>query len=101
MTATKHHLYAAWRAAFPADLDALAIETAVVGVYHPDLGEVGVVVARPGAKPDPEQLLATLKQRLSNFKIPKRCFVVPDLPRNTMDKVQKNRLREQFKNLFD
>jgi malonyl-CoA/methylmalonyl-CoA synthetase len=77
-------------------------ESAVVGVPHPDFGEVGVavVVARPGAKVDAEQLLATLKQQLANFKIPKRCFVVPDLPRNTMGKVQKNLLREQYKNLF-
>jgi malonyl-CoA/methylmalonyl-CoA synthetase len=77
-------------------------ESAVIGVPHPDFGEVGVavIVARPGAQPDPEQLLATLKQQLANFKIPKRCFVVPDLPRNTMGKVQKNLLREQYKNLF-
>ena len=103
MTATKHHLYAAWRAAFPADLGARAIESAVVDVPHPDFGEVGVVVvvAGSGAKRDAAQLLAGLKQKLANVKIPKRCFVVPDLPRNTMGKVQKNRLREQFKNLFD
>ena len=44
--------------------------------------------------------MATLKQQLANFKIPKRCFVVADLPRNTMGKVQKNLLREQYKNLF-
>jgi malonyl-CoA/methylmalonyl-CoA synthetase len=77
-------------------------ESAVVGVPHPDFGEVGVavIVARPGAKPDPEQLLSTLKQQLANFKIPKRCFIVPDLPCNTMGKVQKNLLREEYKNLF-
>jgi malonyl-CoA/methylmalonyl-CoA synthetase len=61
---------------------------------------VAVIVARPGAKPDPEQLLSTLKQQLANFKIPKRCFIVPDLPCNTMGKVQKNLLREEYKNLF-
>ena len=77
-------------------------ESAVVGVPHPDFGEVGVavIVARPGAHLDPEQLLTILKQQLANFKIPKRCFVVPDLPRNTMGKVQKNLLREQYRNLF-
>ena len=77
-------------------------ESAVVGVPHADFGEVGVavIVARAGAQPDPHQLLSTLKQQLANFKIPKRCFVVPDLPRNTMGKVQKNLLREQYKNLF-
>jgi malonyl-CoA/methylmalonyl-CoA synthetase len=77
-------------------------ESAVVGVPHPDFGEVGValIVARSGAQPDPEQLLAMLKTRLANFKLPKRCFVVPELPRNTMGKVQKNLLREQHKNEF-
>ena len=83
------------------DLPGVA-ESAVVGVPHPDFGEVGVavIVARPGAQPDPEQLLATLRRQLANFKIPKRCFIVPDLPRNTMGKVQKNLLREQHKNEF-
>ncbi len=73
-------------------------ESALVGVPHPDFGEVGVavVVARPGAQPSPEALIAALKAKLANFKIPKRCFVVKDLPRNTMGKVQKNLLREQY-----
>ncbi len=77
-------------------------ESAVVGVPHPDFGEVGVavVVARPGASVDADALIATLKARLANFKIPKRCVVVPDLPRNTMGKVQKNLLREQYKDAF-
>jgi malonyl-CoA/methylmalonyl-CoA synthetase len=77
-------------------------ESAVVGVPHPDFGEVGVavVIARPGASVDPDQVIAALKTRLANFKIPKRCFVVAELPRNTMGKVQKNLLREQHKGLF-
>ncbi len=77
-------------------------ESAVVGVPHPDFGEVGVavVIAKPGAALQPEALIADLKAKLANFKIPKRCFVVPELPRNTMGKVQKNLLREQHKGLF-
>jgi malonyl-CoA/methylmalonyl-CoA synthetase len=77
-------------------------ESAVVGVPHPDFGEVGVaiVIARPGAQVEPEQLISTLKSQLANFKIPKRCFVVDELPRNTMGKVQKNLLREAHKGLF-
>ena len=47
-----------------------------------------------------EQIIAALKAQLANFKIPKRCFVVDELPRNTMGKVQKNLLREQHKHLF-
>ncbi len=77
-------------------------ESALVGVPHPDFGEVGVavVVPRPGAALDGEQIIATLKSKLANFKIPKKCFVVDDLPRNAMGKVQKNVLREQHKGLF-
>ena len=77
-------------------------ESAVVGVPHPDFGEVGVavVVPRPGADLDREALLADLKTRLANFKIPKHCEVALELPRNTMGKVQKNVLREQYAGLF-
>lgn len=77
-------------------------ESALVGVPHPDFGEVGVavVIAKPGSAPEPAEILASLKSRLANFKIPKRCFVVPELPRNTMGKVQKNLLRDQYKTLF-
>lgn len=77
-------------------------ESAVVGVPHPDFGEVGVavVIARPGGTVDADQVLGELKARLANFKIPKRCVVVAELPRNTMGKVQKNLLREQYKAMF-
>jgi len=77
-------------------------ESALVGVPHPDFGEVGVaiVIPKPGATLDAGQIIAGLKASLANFKIPKRCFVVDELPRNTMGKVQKNMLREQHKGLF-
>jgi len=77
-------------------------ESAVVGVPHPDFGEVGVavVIAKPGAALQPEAIVAQLKAKLANFKIPKRCHVVSELPRNTMGKVQKNLLREQYKSEF-
>ena len=77
-------------------------ESALVGVPHPDFGEVGVaiVIPKPGAALDAEEIVATLKSKLANFKIPKHCFVVSELPRNTMGKVQKNLLRAQYKALF-
>ena len=77
-------------------------ESALVGVPHPDFGEVGVavVIAKPGAVLQADAIIAALKSQLANFKIPKRCEVVAQLPRNTMGKVQKNLLREQYKNLF-
>ncbi|WP_300710681.1 malonyl-CoA synthase [Limnohabitans sp.] len=77
-------------------------ESAVVGVPHPDFGEVGVavVIAKPGAAVQPDAIIAELKAKLANFKIPKKCFVVTELPRNTMSKVQKNLLRDQYRGLF-
>ncbi|MEN9904231.1 MAG: hypothetical protein RLZZ555_796 [Pseudomonadota bacterium] len=77
-------------------------ESAVIGVPHPDFGEVGVamVVARKGHQPDPARLIEALKGRLANYKIPKRCFILAELPRNAMGKVQKKLLREQHGSLF-
>ncbi|AYQ30050.1 MULTISPECIES: malonyl-CoA synthase [unclassified Polaromonas] len=77
-------------------------ESALVGVPHPDFGEVGVavVIAKPGVALEGGRIVGELKSKLANFKIPKQCFVVNELPRNTMGKVQKNLLREQYKDLF-
>jgi malonyl-CoA/methylmalonyl-CoA synthetase len=77
-------------------------ESALIGVPHPDFGEVGIalVIAKPGASLNAEAIISELKTRLANFKIPKRCVVVSELPRNTMGKVQKNLLRDQYKTTF-
>jgi len=71
-------------------------------VRHADFGEavVAVVVRKPGAVLDGATLGAELKTQIANFKVPKAVFVVDDLPRNAMGKVQKNLLREQYKALF-
>jgi len=77
-------------------------ESAVIGVPHPDFGEavVALVVAKPGAAPDAAAMLARLKTQIANFKVPKQLFVVAELPRNAMGKVQKNLLRDQHRGLF-
>ena len=93
---------------YPAEIESFinempgVAESALVGVPHPDFGEVGVavVIAKPGATVAPDTVVASLKASLANFKVPKQCFVVAELPRNTMGKVQKNLLREQYKALF-
>ena len=93
---------------YPAEIEGFlnelagVLESAVIGVPHPDFGEVGVavVIAKPGAQLDGRQLVADMKAKLANFKIPKHCVVVSELPRNTMGKVQKNLLRDQYKSLF-
>jgi malonyl-CoA/methylmalonyl-CoA synthetase len=78
------------------------LESAVIGVPHADLGEavVAVVVPRPGAALDEAGLIAGIADRLARFKQPRRIFVVDELPRNTMGKVQKNVLRERYRDVF-
>jgi malonyl-CoA/methylmalonyl-CoA synthetase len=81
-------------------LDALpgVVESAVVGVPHPDFGEA--VVAVLTVSNDPGDVVATLREQLAAFKLPKHVAVVDELPRNAMGKVQKNLLRERFAGLF-
>jgi malonyl-CoA/methylmalonyl-CoA synthetase len=83
------------------EIDGVA-ESAVIGVPHRDFGEavVAVVVPEPGRSLDAASLLAALKDRIAGFKVPKQLFVVNELPRNAMGKVQKNLLREQHRELF-
>jgi len=78
------------------------LESAVIGVPHPDFGEtvVGVLVAQPGATPDLEAIKANISTSLARFKLPQRLIVVPELPRNTMGKVQKKALRDRFGGIF-
>jgi malonyl-CoA/methylmalonyl-CoA synthetase len=86
------------------EIDALegVVESAVIGVAHPDFGEgvVGVVVKKKGSRLGEAGILKPLKKRLANYKLPKRVFFVNDLPRNTMGKVQKNMLRDSYRDLF-
>ena len=87
-----------------AELDALAgvLETAVIGVPHPDLGEgvTAVVVAAAGARLEEAALIAALRERLARYKLPRRIVFAAALPRNTMGKVQKARLRTLYAELF-
>jgi malonyl-CoA/methylmalonyl-CoA synthetase len=78
------------------------LESAVVGVPHPDLGEavVGVVVPEKGAAPDTQAIAAATEAALARFKRPRRIMLVDALPRNTMGKVQKNALRAEYAGLF-
>jgi malonyl-CoA/methylmalonyl-CoA synthetase len=79
------------------DMDGVA-ESAVIGVPHRDFGEAvtAVVVRAPGAVLDEAAIVASLKGRIAAFKVPKRVFVVDELPRNAMGKVQKNELRKRY-----
>jgi malonyl-CoA/methylmalonyl-CoA synthetase len=78
------------------------LESAVIGVPHPDFGEAvfAVLVPRPGERIDVSAIDAVLRERLARYKQPKGIAVVDALPRNTMGKVQKNLLRERFGGRF-
>ncbi|MCL4134529.1 UNVERIFIED_CONTAM: hypothetical protein GTU68_024193 [Idotea baltica] len=86
-------------------LDALdgVLESAVIGIPHPDFGEgvVAVVVPTNGAQLDDATLRMQLSDRLAKFKQPKHIFFANELPRNTMGKVQKNLLREVHNSVFE
>lgn len=75
------------------------VESAVVGVPHADFGEavIAVVVCKPNANVTAKTIIDLLKGRIANYKVPKRVFVLDDLPRNAMGKVQKNLLRERYR----
>jgi len=74
------------------------LESAVIGIPHPDFGEsvVAVVVSEPEKTLDVAAMQSFLKERLANYKLPKQIHLMAELPRNTMGKVQKNVLRDQF-----
>ena len=79
------------------------LESAVVGVPHPDFGEavVAVVVAEEARNLNIEAITSAVALRLANYKRPKIVILIDALPRNTMGKVQKNILREQHAKLFE
>jgi malonyl-CoA/methylmalonyl-CoA synthetase len=75
------------------------VESAVVGVPHPDLGEAvtaAVVFDRNREPPSESAIIEHVKTQLANYKVPKRVHFVSDLPRNAMGKVQKNLLRDEL-----
>jgi len=78
------------------------LESAVIGVPHPDFGEtvLALLVPAKGVTPDLDAIQSHISKKLARFKLPKKLILLPQLPRNTMGKVQKNALRDQFGDLF-
>ncbi|SLN53683.1 Long-chain-fatty-acid--CoA ligase [Roseovarius litorisediminis] len=85
------------------DDEAGVLESAVIGVPHPDFGEavVGILVAEDNSDLDLDAIKSNIGKSLARFKQPQKLIVLPELPRNTMGKVQKKGLREQFADLFN
>ncbi|NDB68829.1 MAG: malonyl-CoA synthase, partial [Methylocystaceae bacterium] len=87
-----------------AEIDAIegVIESAIIGLPHKDFGEgvTAVIVKKKGSDLSESKILLALEDRIAKFKLPKRILFLDDLPRNTMGKVQKNLLRETYKDLY-
>lgn len=86
------------------EIDAVegVLESAVIGVAHPDFGEgvTAVIVCAQGATVEPDLLISHLKTKLAKYKLPKSVEFMETLPRNALGKVQKALLREQFKDIY-
>src|SRR6266849_4353620 len=86
------------------EIDALpgVVESAVIGVPHPDFGEgvTAVVVKDKAANLSEQTILAALEGRLAKFKLPKRVIFIEDFPRNAMGKLQKNILRDRYAEIY-
>ncbi len=93
---------------YPKEIEAVidkidgVVESAVIGVEHPDFGEgaVAVVVAQSAEKLAAGDIITRLKSSLAAFKVPKKVVFVDELPRNAMGKVQKNVLRQRYAGLL-
>ena len=85
-------------------IDAIAgvKESAVIGVSHPDFGEGVTAIVIPDGSTDLTEgdIIKVINEQLAKFKLPKKIFIASDLPRNTMGKVQKNVLRDNYANIY-
>jgi long-chain acyl-CoA synthetase len=74
------------------------MEAAVVGMPDESKGEVPVaaIVLQEGQEVKPAALREFLKDKIAPFKIPRDFHFVEALPKNTLNKVLKNQLREQL-----
>ena len=74
------------------------LESAVIGVPHPDFGEtpLALIVPRESETPDLKNIMENIQKEIARFKHPKQLTLIETLPRNTMGKVQKNILRQEY-----
>jgi long-chain acyl-CoA synthetase len=78
-------------------------EAVVVGLPHERWTEAitAIVVPRAGSNVSAETLLTSVRSHLDGYKVPKAVIVVPELPRTSTGKIQKNVLRDQYAHYYD
>jgi fatty-acyl-CoA synthase len=87
------------------DLENLAVghpavaEAAVIGVPHPKWDErpLLVVVAKPGQKPDKQEILQFMEGKIAKWWMPDDVAFVAEIPHTATGKIQKTTLRDQFR----
>jgi acyl-CoA synthetase (AMP-forming)/AMP-acid ligase II len=92
--------------AYPAEIESVLLQhpavamAAVVGAPDERMGEVGIafLLLKAGAEVGEDELIAWSRERMANYKVPRRVIVVDALPMNATGKVLKYRLREQLRN---
>ena len=93
---------------YPKELEKLldeqpgVLESAVIAVPHSDFGEtpVAIIVPSRDKSPNLQQIESEIRLALARYKHPRKIIIIDQLPRNTMGKVQKNILRNEYKKLF-
>jgi malonyl-CoA/methylmalonyl-CoA synthetase len=80
------------------DADPRVLESAVFGIKHSDYGEAvtAAIVLNANSNLDTALLIENIKTKLASYKVPKAIYVLDQLPRNAMGKVQKSLLREVY-----
>ena len=89
--------------AYPAEIENVLLGhpdvrlAAVIGVPDERLGEVGMafLVANPGSSPAGADIISWCRDRMANYKVPRRVEFVDELPVDATGKVQKEALRAQ------
>jgi acyl-CoA synthetase (AMP-forming)/AMP-acid ligase II len=71
-------------------------EIAIIGVPDDRMGEVtaACIIPQPGAEITLPALTAWCRERMANYKVPRHLFVMADMPRTPLGKVQKFELRQ-------
>lgn len=74
-------------------------EAAVIGVPDARRGEqpVAFVAASEGFTLDEKAMLSFLREKLADYKVPRRIEIIPALPRNVTGKILKTALRDRSK----
>jgi acyl-CoA synthetase (AMP-forming)/AMP-acid ligase II len=88
--------------AYPAEIENMILahpsvsQVAVIGIPDARMGEVGCafVIARPGHEIDPDALIAWCREKMANYKVPRRVELVDEFPLNSTGKVEKTALRQ-------